>query len=586
MKSLIDKLLLNNNLKSDSYILGIHAYSHDSSACLLKNGKIVCLFEEERFNRKKHSSEFPINAILNCLKFENISLNQIERICFSARPDLEIFGNLKYFLSGLPATISLLKSEMGIDTGLSEFQRIKKYLFLKSEFKKYFPNNNIPKISNFEHHLCHAASAYYCSPFSRAAVITWDGRGESNTTAFFVGAKANLKKISEVKVPHSIGNIYSAFTSFLGFKPTYDEWKVMGLSAYGKPQYYNEIEKMIYVKGLNFEIDLSYFRYHTHGHNSWFSTKLNHLLGPPRSKSEKITERHQNIACSLQRVIEDKGLALAINLHKHTNEDNLCIAGGVAQNILLNSKIISNSGFKNIFIQPVCTDAGNSLGAAKIRFYKKSKRFEGEKKFLINLGNSYSDKNILESAKMFSLKINFIDNIAQTAANLIQEGKIIGWFQGRMEAGPRALGYRSILCDPTRNDLKDKLNIIVKRRERFRPFAPSCTEEDFLQYFETPNDLASEYMVLSAKVRQEYRQKLSAITHIDGTARLHTVSKENNSLFWNLLKEFEKISNFPILLNTSFNINEPIIEHPSQAFHILKNEELDYIFIGSYKISK
>jgi len=425
------------------------------------------------------------------------------------------------------------------------------------------------------------------SPYSDSAILTLDGRGESASTMLSYGKNNKIKKIKEIKVPHSLGHLYSAITDYLGFKSFYDEWKVMGLSAYGKETYVDDFEDLIiYLGSGEYVLNLKYFKFHTHGTNLWMSNFFYEKFGPKRVYSDKYTQHTYDIALALQRLIENTGVKIANDLYHITKSKNLCVAGGVALNVLMNRSIIDKTPFENYFFQPISNDAGSSFGSSLYYYHQilghdRSSIFNS-----VYLGTEYSNEEIERALTSYNLIYKKTDNISKSTAKYIADGKIVGWFQGKMEAGPRALGNRSIVADARSKDMKDRLNKRVKRREFFRPFAPSVLEEKVYEYFIMPKDQLSPYMMIVGDVVNDKRTVIPAITHADNTARVHTVNKETNPRYWNLIYEFEKLTGVPVIINTSFNENEPIVHTPKQAIECFLRTEFDVLSIGDYVVTK
>ncbi len=568
------------------YILGISSFSHESSCSLIKDGRIVSVIEEERLNREKHTWKYPANAIAQCLAMENITINDVEHITFFWAPNREIVGNLKHFLKYFPASLNLLKSPSG-GGDLSFFERVKAMNNVGKRIAKQFNLAVIPEVEFIEHHLAHAASCFFVSPYKEAAILTIDGRGESTSTMMSVGRGNKISKLVEIKVPHSLGHLYAALTDHLGFKPFFDEWKVMGMSAYGQDTFVKEFEKLvILLPDGTYRLNLDYMSFHTHGGGRWLSDKFIRTFGHKRGPKEECHQSHFDLAFALQKTIERTGVHLANGIYERTKMENLCMTGGVVLNCLMNKRIVEETPFKNFFFQPIANDAGTSLGSALYYHHQELDRPRG---FVFDspyLGVAFDDEAIESALKQEGLKYVKSQNIAKDTAALIAQGKIVGWFQGRMEAGPRALGHRSIVVDPTKASMKDKLNARVKRREMFRPFAPSVLEEKASDYFIMPKGQASPYMILIADVRPEKRAVLPAVTHKDGTARVHTVSRKTAPEYWDLINEFGKISGVPVLLNTSFNENEPIVCTPQEAVNCFLRTEFDVLAIGNFLVVK
>jgi carbamoyltransferase len=569
----------------DIFVLGISTFAHESSACLLKNGRVVAFAEEERFNRDRHTSSFPIQAIQFCLSRGDISISELSQVTFFWKPKIEILGNALHFVRYLPSSWNLLSAPGGT-TSFTFFERMGLMMRLQKVLKRYFPEHKIPPIYFCEHHNAHAASAFYSSPFSEAAILTMDGRGECVTTAFSKGSRSQMQRLFEVPVPHSLGHFYSSITDFLGFKPFFDEWKVMGLSAYGTDRYEDLFSELIRIKGHGFELNLDYFSFHTHGTKKWLSDKFYEAI--PRPKDGDF-QNSADIAWAAQRCVERMGLHLARQLREMTNSDTLCVAGGVALNCLMNQKIVEQSGFEKFYFQPIANDAGTSLGSAQHWYH----HVRGNQKWNdqphqddLAWGPAFSSQQCETLLKKYKLSYQRAPDFVAQAAQLLYQGKVIGWFQGGMEGGPRALGHRSILADPTRKDMKEKINQIVKKRETFRPFAPSVLLEKAKEYFEMPKDLPSPHMILTGNVRKEWSSRLPAITHVDGTARVQTVSKMHHPLFHSLIEKFGELSGVSVLLNTSFNENEPIVCNPQEAIECFLRSDLDALFLEDLVVIK
>ena len=589
------------------YILGISAFYHDSAACLLKDGEIIAAVQEERFTRKKHDSGFPTNAIIYCLKEANISSSEISNVIFYEKPFLKFERLLETYLAFAPKGFRSFSMAMPL--------WIKEKLFQKSILIKELKatlgekENWKEKLLFSEHHLSHAASAFYPSPFERAAVLTLDGVGEWTTTSFAAGNGNNLKILKEIHFPHSLGLLYSSFTYYTGFKVNSGEYKVMGLAPYGEPKYAELIyEKLVRVNDDgSFQLDMSYFDFATG--LTMTNKKFNDLFGgPPRTSESKLTQREMDLAASIQKVTEDIVIKLAKGIAKETNEKNLCLAGGVALNCVVNGILMREKIFENIWIQPAAGDAGGSLGAALSAWfmhYKNERRVskKGDSMKGAYLGPSFkSDEVEIELKKCGASykKMPRIDLIEEVAS-LLSNQKAIGWMQGRMEFGPRALGGRSIIADPRSSVMQKQLNLKVKYRESFRPFAPSVLIEDLSEWFEMNNE--SPYMLIVADLIKNKRKKMSikeealfgidklniprsevpAITHVDYSARVQTVNKNTNPLYHELISKFKEITGCPIIVNTSFNVRgEPIVCSPSDAFKCFMGTELDVLIVGDY----
>lgn len=567
-------------LGKNMYILGISGYSHDSSCALLHDGQIIALGEEERFNREKHTCAFPKRSIEFCLQKAGIRFEDIDHVAFFWQPWREITGNILHVARYFPASLNLLRAGEG---KASFAEGVMAKMRVGRDLQKNFGLSSPPKVNFIEHHLAHAASAFYVSGFDEAAILTIDGRGESTTTLLSAGSGKDIRKIREIEVPHSLGHLYAAVTDYLGFRPFHDEWKVMGMSAYGTDAYLPRFKRLVKLSPKGYELNLDHFSFHTHGRNKWLSEAFWKEFGPPEKKSDgSFSQRAADIAFALQRTVEEAGVHLANRLYEATGLNNLCVTGGVALNCLMNKVIVEQSPFKNFFIQPIANDAGTSLGAA---LYLYHRHLRGERGFVFNhaqWGPDFSGDEIESALRKGGVNYRRSSNIAAESAGEIANGKIVGWFQGRMECGPRALGGRSIVADPTRPEMKDRLNAGIKRRELFRPFAPAVLEEKVDEYFIMPKSQRSPYMVLAGKVREEKAAAIPAVVHVDGTARVQTVNRSGNPLYWELIHEFEKIKGVPVLLNTSFNENEPIVCSPEEAVACFLRARLDVLAIGEF----
>ena len=590
-------------------ILGISAFYHDSAAALIQNGKIVGAAQEERFTRKKHDANYPFNAVEYVLKEGNLQLNQVDHILFFEKPFLKFERILETYLAFAPAGFKSFSMSMPIWLREKLFQ--KKYLFdqLKGHDKNF---KDIDKIKFSEHHFSHAASAFYPSPFKEAIVLTLDGVGEWATTTVAIGKDKDLKMIKEMHFPHSLGLLYSAFTYYTGFKVNSGEYKVMGLAPYGRPKYKDLIiEKLMSVKeDGSFRLNMDYFNYATG--LTMTNKKFSDLFGEKvrDSKKEKLTQFHMDIAASVQAVTEEIVMKISENLIKKYKISNLCLAGGVALNCVANGKILKQKIFKNIWIQPAAGDAGGSLGAALAFWHKELKM--PRKSFSDQMQGSYlgprfDDNQIEKKLKFLNAKFQKVEKkeTAKIVATELSKEKTVGWFQGRMEFGPRALGGRSILADPRSEKMQKELNLKIKFRESFRPFAPSVLREDIKDWFELDYD--SPYMLLVSEVKKEKQVQMSvkdenlfgieklnvkrssipAITHVDYSARIQTVHKETNPKYYDLLKEFKKITNCPVLVNTSFNVRgEPIVCSIEDAFNCFMGTNLDILVIEDFILFK
>ena len=590
-------------------ILGISAFYHDSAAALLVDGKIVAAAQEERFTRIKHDPSFPDLSVDYVLTEGNITMSEVDFVAFYDKPLLKFERLLETYVASAPK--GFRSFSMAMPVWIREKLFLKDYLY--KQFKKRHKNFNSNQILFSEHHFSHAASAFYPSPFENAVVLTLDAVGEWATTTVAIGKGNKLKIVKELHFPHSLGLLYSAFTYYTGFKVNSGEYKVMGLAPYGEPVYKDLIlDNIIDLKeDGSFRLDQSYFNYVSG--LTMTSKKFSDLFEHPVRNPDKdlLTEFHMNIAASIQAVTEEIVLRITRNLAKEFDVPNLCMAGGVALNCVANGAILKDGYFKDLWIQPAAGDAGGALGAAQAVWHSEldnprtvSKKDDMKGSYL---GPSYNDNLI--KAELANLGAIFTkiptEEIASTTANLLAENNAIGWFQGRMEFGPRALGSRSILADPRSEKTQKNLNLKVKYRESFRPFAPSITREHLSDWFELNHD--SPYMLLVANVKKELRRKMTdqeknlfgidklnvsrssipAVTHVDYSARIQTVHKETNPLYHSLIKEFQTITGFPVLVNTSFNVRgEPIVCTPSDAFRCFMGTDLDFLVIGNFILDK
>ncbi len=591
-------------------ILGISAFYHDSAAALINDGKIIAAAQEERFSRKKHDSSYPFNAVEFVLKKSNLKLSKVDYIVFYEKPFLKFERLVETYLAFAPKGFKSFSMSMPIWLKDKLFQKNKIFEELKKHDKNFI---DINKIYFSEHHYSHAASAFYPSPFNEAVVLTLDGVGEWATTTIAKGENKNLEILKEIHFPHSIGLLYSAFTYYTGFKVNSGEYKVMGLAPYGEPKFKKTIlEKLIDLKeDGTFRLNMEYFDYATGLEMT--NDKFFNLFGQPvrNFENDSITQFHMDIASSIQNVTEEIILRLTRSISKEYKSKNLCMAGGVALNCVANGKILKEKIFENIWIQPAAGDAGGALGAALAFWHKelKKERSEYPKDEMQGsyLGPSFDDFEIENDLKRLGAKYTkFSENdLLKIAAEELSKEKTIGWFQGRMEFGPRALGARSIIADPRSNKMQKNLNLKIKFRESFRPFAPSIIKEDVSKWFEL--DCDSPYMLLVANVNKSIRKEMTseekklfgieklnikrsdipAVTHVDYSARIQTVDKNINPRYHKLLESFKKITGCPILVNTSFNIRgEPIVCSVEDAYGCFMGTNLDILICENFILYK
>ncbi|MDD2653552.1 MAG: carbamoyltransferase [Candidatus Omnitrophica bacterium] len=592
-------------------ILGISAFYHDSAAALIRDGEIIAAAQEERFSRKRNDSGFPREAIKFCLDYGKIDISRLDYVALHENPFLKLHRLINTYLAYSPWG---LRSFV-----MSAPSWIKEKIFLKSLIKYELRRLSSQKLANkfnvifIPHNDSHAASAFYPSPFQSAALLTLDGVGEQATANYGTGRDNDISSLGELRFPHSLGLLYSAFTYYTGFKVNSAEYKVMGLAPYGETKYAGLIlDKLIDLKeDGSFRLNMDYFNYCVGF--AMTNKKFDKLFGgPPRKPESKLTQKDMDLAKSIQVVTEEIMLRMVRHVHKETGEDNLCLAGGVALNCVANGRILRESPFKNIWIQPASGDAGACVGAALDLWYRylgnKRNSQKNDSMRASLLGPEFSDENIegfLRKEKIAYRKFTTTDALIDVASDLIAKEKVIGWFEGRMEFGSRALGARSIIADSRSKKMQSILNLKIKYRESFRPFAPTVLEEKAADYFEL--DRKSPYMLLVALVKKERclampkdqnllslkdkinipRSDIPAVTHFDYSARIQTVNAEQNKLFYRLIKKFEEKTGFAVVVNTSFNVRgEPIVLSPEDAFRCFMRTEMDYLVIGNFLIDK
>ena len=553
------------------YFLGICSNFHDPAVALIRDNKIVAFVEEERFNRIKHSEGFfPHRALEWVLKKEGIKITDIDKIGYYANPTM---SNMVF--QKIP---QIVRSPIKIAGALRWKEKLKRLPLegLKHHFKYK------GEIEYIEHHLCHAASTFFLSGIKKSNILTIDGNGEAASTTMRYGNVSEIELLYEIKVPHSLGYVYNAITEFLGFERNEGEGKVMGLAPYGDT-YYPIFDKFIKLTKNGFVIDTRIITSENPIQPVYFTDYVVKKLGEPRLPSEKIEKRHQDIAYSLQERLEQTALHLVERFIEITGNKNLCLAGGVTLNCKMNGRILESGLIDDIFIQPAAGDAGCALGAALWLAHEEGFKFK--KLEHVYFGPEYSDEEVEKALKIAKIPYEKISDPSGTAAELLAQGKIVGWFQGRMEAGPRALGNRSILADPRDPEIKDKLNYLVKHREPFRPFCPSLLDKAKKEYLE--NAYESPFMILSFKVPEEKRKEIPGVVHVDGTVRPQTVTKEANPKYYKLISEFEKLTGVPVVLNTSFNDKgQPIVENPGQAVKMFFGTGMDALIIENFLIKK
>jgi carbamoyltransferase len=580
-------------------ILGINAYHGDSSACLLIDGRIIAAVEEERFRRIKHWAGLPSESVKYCLKEGQVNLEDIDHIALNRSPKANLLQKVLFAFKKHPS-LKLIKDRLNNAVRITDIRTALAQMFnSKSKSLKC-------KVHHVEHHVAHLASAFLVSPFKNAATVSVDGFGDFVGAMWGVGKGNRIQVKKRIFFPHSLGLYYLSLTQYLGFPKYGDEYKVMGLAALGHPTYMDKMRKIVRLDSNGqFELNLKYFIHHSEGVTmSWdggepkmgpiYSKDMEHLLGPSRNVEEPIDQRHKDIAASLQAMYEEAFFHFLNYVHQQTKTPYLCLAGGCAMNSVANGKIFEQTPFEEIYIQAAAGDAGGSVGAAYHVWHHeldKPRSFVMEKAYW---GPYYSDDEIsreldasyerLKKHRCIVEHINDKNKLCRTTAKMIADGKVVGWFQGRMEWGPRALGNRSIVVDPRRAEMKDVLNERIKRREPFRPFAPSILLEKVGEYFE--NDYPDPFMIKVYPIKPSKRAEIPAVTHVDGTGRLQTVRKENNPLYWQLIKEFENLTGVPVVLNTSFNENEPIVCKPQEALDCFLRTKMDVLVLNNWMITR
>lgn len=584
-------------------IIGLNMFHGDASACIIKDGILLAAAEEERFTRIKHWAGVPINALNFCLETAKVTIKDVEHISINRNPNANKFAKLKFALGRIYRPSALI----------DRIRKLNKITSIESELSKIYKLNHLnAHVHYIEHHEAHLASAFFASPFDKAAVVSIDGFGDFASTAWGSGQENNLCIDNKILFPHSLGIFYQALTQYLGFINYGDEYKVMGLAPYGEPQYTEELKKLVLLKSNGeFRLNMKYFRHDKEKIElEWnngspkiatlFTNDLTNLLGPSRKPGDNIEKFHLDVARSTQQMYELALYNLLNSVHKKYSTDNLAIAGGCGMNSVANGKIYDNTPFKKVYIQAAAGDAGGAIGAAyatqnKLTQSKTTSQLIKGKNKLLEMrhaywGPRYSNEEISKTLDLYSnefishnIEVSAFSedsNIFDITAKAISEGKVIGWFSGRMEWGPRALGNRSILGDPRRADMKDILNQKIKRRESFRPFAPSILRECTADWFEIDEDVP--FMAQVFQIKCEKRPLIPAVTHVDGSGRLQTVENESNPRYYSLIKAFYKITNIPILLNTSFNENEPVVCSPNEAILCFMRTKMDMLVMENY----
>jgi carbamoyltransferase len=579
-----------------SLILGINAHHADASAAIIVDGKLVAAAEEERFRRIKHWAGFPSAAIRYCLDEVGVTLNDVDHIAVNRDPKARLLQRLKFIVKQHPS-FAAIKRRLANRTKIAD---------LRSEIASEFKLDSLkPKLHNVEHHRAHLGSTFFVAPFEDAAVLSIDGFGDFVSSMWGAGRGKSIDVMGEVGFPHSLGIFYTAITQFLGFPHYGDEYKVMGLAPYGKPLFMTEMRDIVRVQRRGFELNLDYFTHHSTGLDMvWqggsptigpiYSQRLIEVLGPARSPDEPIDERHKNLAASMQAMFEEAFFALVNNLHESTGMTKLCVAGGCGYNSVANGLIFDRSPFRDVYIQAAAGDAGGAIGAA---YWVWNEILRNHRAFVMDhayWGPDYGDDDIddavalrnadLEEARCTLERVTGERELCARTAAQIAKGNVVGWFQGRMEWGPRALGNRSIVCDPRRADMKNILNQKIKRRESFRPFAPSVLRETVGEWFETDYDVP--FMLQVYQIREEKRPLIPTVTHVNGSGRLQSVTESQNPRYYHLIEAFRDATGIPIVLNTSFNENEPVVNTPAEALDCFLRTKMDLLVLGDLMIER
>lgn len=573
------------------YILGINAYHGDASACIYKDDELIAASEEERFRRIKHWAGFPSLAIQFCLDEADILISDLDYIAISRDPKAN-FGK---------KVVTALKNRLSVSNMFNRVKNLKKAASIEDEFMQHFDLRKgelKAEIINVEHHRSHLASAFFASPFEKSALLSIDGFGDFTSTMTGIGSGNQIEVLDTVSYPHSVGIFYTTFTQYLGFPHYGDEYKVMGLAPYGDPKYVDQLRDVLIFKdnGL-FELNLEYFNHPKKGvqmvweggipaMDALYTDKLIKKFGPLRSKDHPLSQYHKDLAASVQRICEEMIFHILNHLQKNTGLKNICIAGGVAQNSVANGKILNNTGFENIYIPPAGHDAGTSIGAALWVYNQILKKPRTEPMFHGYLGSRFDNEHIEKVLKQKGIPYEKLENnvLFERVTDCLADSGVVGWFQGRAEFGPRALGHRSIIADPRREDAKEILNSKIKRRESFRPFAPSILKEHTEAYFEQVDTVP--FMEKVFQIKEEKRKDIPAVTHVDGSGRLQTVDKSYQPKYHGLIETFYKKTGVPILLNTSFNENEPIVNTPEEALNCFLRTKMDMLVLEDIVITR
>jgi carbamoyltransferase len=573
------------------YILGINAYHGDAAAAIVKDGQLIAAVEEERFNRKKHCAGFPAAAVRYCLQAANISVDELDHVGISRNPSAHLHKKILFSITRIPNLSGLIAARLANAAKVHDLrEELAHALDVPPQFRA--------KIHKVEHHRAHMASCFLVSPFDRAAILSIDGFGDFISTMWGVGENNHMDVLGQVEYPHSAGIVYTATSQYLGFPKYGDEGKVMGLAPYGRPRYLEQFRDIIRTdNGAGFKLNLNYFKHDSEGVDmTWedgspsigriFSDKFIDAFGPARLAGEPLTSLHEDIAASLQARLEEVIFHILNQLHQQTKTDRLCLAGGVAYNSVMNGKILLNTPFREVFVQPAAGDSGTALGVC---YYIHNVLLQQPRSFVMEhayTGPEFAKGQIDGIVRKSDFEWRELSDpeLTQAAAQAVADGKIVGWFQGRMEFGPRALGNRSIIVDPRRAAMKDILNARIKKREPFRPFAPSILEERVGDYFEQTHP--SPAMLMVYQVKQDKRSVIPAVTHVDGSGRLQTVARNTNPRYHQLISDFERLTGVPVVLNTSFNEDEPIVCTPEEALNCFRRTRMDVLFLGNYMLQR
>jgi len=577
-------------------ILGINAHHADASAAIVVDGKLVAAVEEERFRRIKHWAGFPSASIRYCLEAAGVALDDVDHIAVNRDPNARLWQRAKFILARRPS-LGAIRRRLANRAKIGS---------LESDFREAFHIESLkPKLHHVEHHRAHLGSSFFVAPFDEAAILSVDGFGDFVSSMWGMGRGARIDVMGEIGFPHSLGIFYTAMTQYLGFPHYGDEYKVMGLAPYGRPAMLEAMRDIVRVNDDGFALNTDYFTHHSAGLDMvWksgspvigpvYSQHLIDKLGPARAPEDPIDDRHRNLAASMQAMFEEAFFALVNNLHRKTGAKTLCVAGGCGYNSVANGLIFDRSPFREVYIQAAAGDAGGAIGAA---YWVWNEVLKNERSFVMDhayWGPEFDDAAIdqavdlrrtdIDAAQLTIRRMTDERELCRLTAEHVAKGNVVGWFQGRLEFGPRALGNRSIVCDPRRADMKDILNHKIKRRESFRPFAPSILRESTGEWFETDYDVP--FMLQVYVIRQEKRTQIPAVTHVNGTGRLQTVTEAQNARYYHLIEAFRELTGVPIVLNTSFNENEPVVNTPSEALDCFLRTKMDLLVMGDLMIER